>query len=85
MHPLLHAIPCSARVGLCSWQYWVQASIRRARPPLLPLTAHASPHRPQDLGVPKDILDRNIKKASDAKQADFSELVYEAYGPGGTG
>lgn len=35
--------------------------------------------------MPKDILDRNIKKASDAKQADFSELVYEAYGPGGTG
>lgn len=39
----------------------------------------------QQLGVPKDILERNIKKASDAKQSDFAELFYEAYGPGGTG
>lgn len=39
----------------------------------------------RELGVPRDILDRNIKKASDAKQADFTECVYEAYGPGGTG
>jgi hypothetical protein len=28
----------------------------------------------KDLGVPKDIVDRNLKKASDAKQADFSEV-----------
>jgi YebC/PmpR family DNA-binding regulatory protein len=34
---------------------------------------------------PKDIIDRNIKKASDKAQADFSEIMYEAYGPGGTG
>ncbi|KAI8473710.1 MAG: transcriptional regulator TACO1-like protein [Monoraphidium minutum] len=39
----------------------------------------------RELGVPRDILDRNIKRASDAKQGDFSETVYEAYGPGGTG
>ena len=39
----------------------------------------------QQLGVPKDILERNIKKASDAKQSDFTEIFYEAYGPGGTG
>lgn len=39
----------------------------------------------KDLGVPKDIIDRNIKKASDAKQGDFQECIYEAYGPGGTG
>ena len=39
----------------------------------------------QQLGIPKDILERNIKKASDAKQADFTEVTYECYGPGGTG
>lgn len=39
----------------------------------------------KDLGVPKDIIERNIKKASDAKQGDFQECTYEAYGPGGTG
>ncbi|GAX77862.1 hypothetical protein CEUSTIGMA_g5304.t1 [Chlamydomonas eustigma] len=39
----------------------------------------------KDLGVPRDIIDRNIKRASDTKQADFLELCYEAYGPGGTG
>lgn len=39
----------------------------------------------KDLGVPKDIIERNIKKASDAKQGDFQECIYEAYGPGGTG
>ena len=35
--------------------------------------------------MPKDILDRNIKKASAPNQEDFVEMVYEAYGPGGTG
>ncbi len=28
----------------------------------------------KDLGVPRDIIDRNLKKASEAKQADFSEV-----------
>ena len=36
-------------------------------------------------GAPKDLIDRNIKKASDKNQADFQETVYEAYGPGGCG
>ncbi len=35
--------------------------------------------------IPKDIIDRNIKKASDKTQGDYSEVVYEAYGPGNTG
>ncbi|KAK9822451.1 hypothetical protein WJX81_001800 [Elliptochloris bilobata] len=35
--------------------------------------------------VPRDIIDRNLKKASDRQQADFSEMTYEAYGAGGTG
>lgn len=52
----------------------------------LPVSSHLPTHTPrQELGVPKDILDRNMKKATDTKQADYSEVVYEAYGPGGTG
>lgn len=35
--------------------------------------------------VPNDIIDRNIKKACSADQADFSELTYELYGYGGVG
>ncbi|CAL5229087.1 g12345 [Coccomyxa viridis] len=35
--------------------------------------------------VPKDLIDRNIKKATDKAQADYQEIVYEAYGAGGTG
>ena len=37
----------------------------------------------QKLSVPRDLIERNIKKASDAKQADYMELTYEAYGAGG--
>lgn len=39
----------------------------------------------RDANVPNDIVDRNIKKASSADQADFSELSYELYGHGGVG
>ncbi|MCI5052368.1 MAG: YebC/PmpR family DNA-binding transcriptional regulator [Simkaniaceae bacterium] len=35
--------------------------------------------------VPNDVIDRNIKKASSADQADFAELTYELYGHGGVG
>lgn len=35
--------------------------------------------------VPNDVVDRNIKKASSADQADFYELTYEMYGHGGVG
>jgi hypothetical protein len=33
----------------------------------------------------EELIDRNIKRATDAKQADFMELSYEAYGHGGVG
>lgn len=39
----------------------------------------------QRLSVPRELIDRNIKRASDTKQADFMELTYEAYGHGGVG
>jgi YebC/PmpR family DNA-binding regulatory protein len=35
--------------------------------------------------VPNDIVDRNIKKASSADQADYTEMTYEMYGYGGVG
>jgi len=37
----------------------------------------------QSLDVPKDVIDRNIKRASDPDTADYKELTYEAYGYGG--
>ena len=39
----------------------------------------------REANVPNDIIDRNIKKASSADQADYSELTYEIYGYGGVG
>ncbi len=35
--------------------------------------------------LPSDSIERNIKKASSADQADFSEMSYELYGYGGVG
>ena len=39
----------------------------------------------REANVPNDIIDRNIKKASSADQADFTEMTYELYGHGGVG
>jgi YebC/PmpR family DNA-binding regulatory protein len=39
----------------------------------------------REANVPNDIIDRNIKKASSADQADYFELSYELYGYGGVG
>lgn len=39
----------------------------------------------REANVPNDIIDRNIKKASSADQADYSEVTYELYGYGGVG
>lgn len=35
--------------------------------------------------LPSDNIERNIKKASSADQADYEEIVYELYGYGGVG
>lgn len=35
--------------------------------------------------VPNDVVERNIKKASSADQADYTEMTYELYGYGGVG
>ncbi len=39
----------------------------------------------REANVPNDIIERNIKKASSADQADFTEMTYELYGHGGVG
>lgn len=39
----------------------------------------------KELDVPKDILERNIKRASDKGQEAYIEKVYEVYGYGGVG
>lgn len=39
----------------------------------------------KDYNLPNDIVDRNIKKASSADQADYIEMTYELYGHGGVG
>jgi YebC/PmpR family DNA-binding regulatory protein len=35
--------------------------------------------------LPNEIIERNIKKASSADQADYTEMTYELYGYGGVG
>lgn len=39
----------------------------------------------RDCNMPNDNIERNIKKASSADQADFVEMTYELYGHGGVG
>lgn len=39
----------------------------------------------REANVPNEIIERNVKKASSADQADYSELSYELYGHGGVG
>ena len=35
--------------------------------------------------MPREIVDRNLKRATDGKAADFAEVVYECYGAGASG
>lgn len=39
----------------------------------------------KELDIPKDIVDRNVKKASEKGQEAFIEKIYEVYGYGGVG
>eukprot|EP00249_Psilotum_nudum_P014990 c25107_g1_i1 orf=450-1613(-) len=39
----------------------------------------------KELDIPKEIIERNIKKASEKGQQDFVEITYEVYGFGGVG
>lgn len=39
----------------------------------------------REANLPNEIIERNIKKASNADQADYTEMTYELYGHGGVG
>ena len=39
----------------------------------------------REANMPSENIERNIKKASSAEQADYSEFTYEMYGYGGVG
>src|SRR5579862_16864 len=39
----------------------------------------------REANLPNDNIERNIKKATSADQADFTEILYELYGYGGVG
>ena len=39
----------------------------------------------QAANCPKDVIDRNLKRAGDKDASDFTEATYEAYGAGGVG
>lgn len=39
----------------------------------------------KDVNMPRENVDRNIKKASESGQANYVELLYEVYGKGGVG
>jgi len=39
----------------------------------------------RDANMPNEIIERNIKKATSADQADYTEMTYELYGHGGVG
>lgn len=41
--------------------------------------------RARAANVPNDVIERNIKKATSADQADYAEMTYEIYGHGGVG
>ncbi|EFJ23157.1 hypothetical protein SELMODRAFT_103583 [Selaginella moellendorffii] len=49
------------------------------------LTLAALVQKAKELHVSKDLIERNIKKAKDKDQQDFTEITYEAYGFGGVG
>lgn len=51
-----------------------------ANPTLAALLQYA-----KDFDIPKDIIERNIKKASEKGQQEYEAVTYEAYGFGGVG
>ncbi|KAJ0605461.1 putative transcriptional regulator TACO1, integrase-like protein [Helianthus annuus] len=61
-------------------------SVKKGGPSPISNTALASIlEKAKELDVPKDILERNIKRASDKNQEAYIEKVYEVYGYGGVG
>lgn len=66
---LTHCMPCFCRPAVVS-------SVKAGGPdPVANSKLSDLLKQAKELGVPKDIIDRNIKKASDAKQGDFQECM----------
>ncbi|XP_071709250.1 probable transcriptional regulatory protein At2g25830 [Rutidosis leptorrhynchoides] len=64
----------------------VVSAVKKGGPSPVSNTALAAIlEKAKELDVPKDILERNIKRASDKGQEDYIEKVYEVYGYGGVG
>ncbi|XP_042990262.1 probable transcriptional regulatory protein At2g25830 isoform X3 [Carya illinoinensis] len=59
-------------------------SVKKGSPNTISNTALAAVlEKAKELDVPKEILDRNIKKASEKGQEAYIEKIYEVYGYGG--
>ncbi|KAK1408408.1 hypothetical protein QVD17_40150 [Tagetes erecta] len=64
----------------------VVSAVKKGGPsPVSNTTLAAILEKAKELDVPKDILERNIKRASDKGQEAYIEKVYEVYGYGGVG
>lgn len=64
----------------------VVSAVKKGGPsPISNTTLAAVLEKAKELDVPKDILERNIKRASDKGQEAYIEKVYEVYGYGGVG
>ncbi|XP_076891249.1 putative transcriptional regulatory protein At2g25830 [Bidens hawaiensis] len=64
----------------------VVSAVKKGGPSSISNTALAAIlEKAKELDVPKEILERNIKRASDKNQEAYIEKVYEVYGYGGVG
>ncbi|CAD6271546.1 unnamed protein product [Miscanthus lutarioriparius] len=64
----------------------IVAAIKKCGPnPSSNTTLAAILEKARELDVPKEILERNIKRASEKGQDTYTEKVYEVYGFGGVG
>lgn len=64
----------------------VVSAVKKGGPSAVSNTALAAVfEKAKELDVPKEIVERNIKKASEKGQEAFIEKVYEVYGYGGVG
>ncbi|XP_030948634.1 probable transcriptional regulatory protein At2g25830 [Quercus lobata] len=62
----------------------VVSAVKKGGPsPISNMTLAAVLEKAKELDVPKEILDRNIKRASEKGQEAYIEKIYEVYGYGG--
>ncbi|KAJ8555486.1 hypothetical protein K7X08_012982 [Anisodus acutangulus] len=64
----------------------IVSAVKKGGPSPISNTALASLiEKVKELDIPKDIVERNIKRASEKGQESFIEKIYEVYGYGGVG